>query len=911
MDLTVACRQISMFLLLSGVLGRVLKRSPVDTLQAEISITEEQSIETVGENLNLIARQALERASLQWTNLRPVRFTLLENNDYFRICPNEALNISFLCLKSRLDRESLCPTEDTRSPADKLQLQGEKPFDPMTLLSGQSAVTSDCSMTLLLIMDFLNTFEETTQQRILSIVVRVLDINDNAPSWSIQKYDQPFRRRHSVDGSHNPHFASTLPVLDLRIRERMKPGSKIELPQAVDPDAYPENTTAAYGIASSEEDDAFSLEWTGRTRQTSAYSAPRPANEKLWLIVNKELDRDAQKTHHVKIFAVDGGTQAKTGHLLLNITVEDVNNHPPEFEKRKDLVWVLEHSPIGTTIYRLRATDKDESDIDKLVFSLSPSSPPSVAKLFSVDSRTGEIRLQGELDYEKETSYELQVSVSDGLWFDETTLTVALLNINDNPPEITLHSHLAVSSSFPSFLDSHHRIPGSQLTIEVMENGPSDQLIATFTVTDPDDAAEERFLQTNTPLRDTFLQANGLTLQQAIERMRQTPQCKLNNDFMQVHLISQDSRSSLARFQIRLANKPVDREISAKHLIRIECWDQANRFGKQVFAQSTMAGYRNAPARSTSVMFTLIVLDENDSVPQFIVPTSKSLAEGQPAGTIILTVTAKDADDPYTLNGQLGLQYNIVSSPDVVFAHYRSTNLSSLPTRDPSTWFTLEPRTGELRSAIVFDRETIESVNLTIAVTDGGVVNVSSKAKHNSATIAIQINITDVNDCQPTFDRLLYQLNVSEGATPPLLVGKVTAEDCDADEANRRLHYWLQQSSKTSSAGRWFTISRNGELYLGAKGGVTSGERFQDWRPLDREREETIVLEVYARDHGQPSLTGSARIIIRLEDVNDNSPVWQFPKPHDRFINVSLEGSVGQRIAQVSCIHFIGSDVSS
>ncbi|VDM22264.1 unnamed protein product [Hydatigera taeniaeformis] len=875
-----------------AISNRVHKRSTLDTLYAEISVVEEQDVGTFAENLNFLARQALERAGIQYTDLRPLQITLLEPNPYFRICFEEALNASFLCLKKRIDREQLCPTEGICCPRYQQQ---QKLFDP--LASPTSEIRQDdCAISLILMVDLVDIFDNIMQQRLLSLTIRVLDINDHAPTWRLQRASQPLVRVSNDQSRLN----TAIPVLNLPIREHTKVGTKIELPEAVDPDAYPENTTVNYGIES-DVSGLFSLEWTGKISRTISnfIDSPQPPY-KLWLVLNKELDRDKQKSHQVKVFAVDGGAvKPQTGYLMLNITVEDVNNHPPKFEKIEELVWVLEHSPIGSVIYRLRASDKDESDLDKLEFGLATSVTSQVASLFAVDKRTGEIRVQGELDYEKITSYKLSVTVTDGLWFDEAVITIGILNINDHPPVITLHSHLAAASKFHLF-DPHHRVSGSQLTIEVKENGSPDQLIATFTVTDGDDAAEARFLQSNTPIRDAFLRAISLSLQEATERIKQPPRCKLSNELMEIELLSLDNQSHKARFQVRLANKPLDREVSAKHLVRIECWDQANRFGNHILAQSNMVGYRNAFSRSKSVVFTLIVLDENDSVPQFVGPMIGSVVEGQPVGTLIAQITANDADDPYTINGQAGLRYSIVGEPDVTYvAQSKPSNLTfTVNSQSVSTWFTLDPRTGELRSSVIFDREVVSFFNLTVSVTDGG-EDTNSSLKRNSAFTTVQITVSDVNDCQPIFDRLVYQLNISEGATPPLLVGEVHANDCDADEINRRLYYWLQQQpSNSTSAGRWFTVSRTGELYLGSKG--TNDGKVHDWRPLDREKEELIVLEVLARDHGQPSLTGSAQVIIRLQDVNDNSPVWHFPKPNERVINVSLDASVGQRVAEVS-----------
>ncbi|VDL92197.1 unnamed protein product [Schistocephalus solidus] len=937
-----------------------------NNLRAEVSVVEEQNENSVVENLSEVTRQALERSGLPWRSLLPLRFTLLESNSFFRVSFNETTNESLLLLKNRLDRESLCFTEGTCCTHMDAQL-GAEPFEPLMLSS-----KSDCSLSLILMFELQNSLDFSVEQCILSLTIRILDINDNAPSWPIQyrreKPVGPLRYGGSSSRENSQLGNPVTSVFQLPIREHTKIGTRFELPLAVDPDAYPENTTAHYEIDhNSPNSDLFTLDWTVKPQhisfpdesQASGGDLGRgPGPSTLWLVLNKEIDRDVQSSYQIRIAAIDGAvSKPQTGYLLLNITVEDINDHPPEFEKREDFVWVPEHSPIGSVVYKVKATDRDESDLGKLTYSLAATATPAVSELFTVDPRTGDLRVQGDLDYERQTFYQVPVTVSDGLDSDEAKITIGLININDHPPSVSLHSHLS-ATKFQSY-EMLQRVPGSQLTIEVRENGPPDQLIATFSVADLDDAAEERFLQTDSPVREAFLRNNGINLQQAMERISQPPTCKINSDLLMIQqlAVNANSRSFKSRFQIRLANKALDREVSAKYLIRLECWDQTNRFGNTIFAQSQsrMGGLHHPFARSTSVLFSLVVLDENDSAPKFVGPMTGTIAEGLPVGTLIMQLTAKDADDPYTLGGQAGLRFRLSGDPLVTYAQSYGQNHSSsikeTPTmlQPPSTWFTLDSRTGDLRSSVVFDCETVQSINLTVTVNDGGDEdgsNTSRTLHHNSATTTVQINIQDVNDCAPVFDSPIYELNVSEGATPPLLIGRVHVSDCDSDENNRLLHYWLQQPrsippefsrseatissagkrrmptvpllvptitpSSSSSSARWFTISRSGELYLGAvtqrrlsnsqASQTPNNPHLQDWRPLDREREDIIVLDVCARDHGSPSLTGSAQIIIRLLDINDNSPVWQFPRSNERILNVSLEASVGQKVAQVSTV---------
>ena len=46
-------------------------------------------------------------------------------------------------------------------------------------------------------------------------------------------------------------------------------------------------------------------------------------------------------------------------------------------------------------------------------------------------------------------------------------------------------------------------------------------------------------------------------------------------------------------------------------------------------------------------------------------------------------------------------------------------------------------------------------------------------------------------------------------------------------------------------------------------------------KPLDRERRKRLELTLTARDHGVPSRSASARLVISVSDRNDNSPRFE------------------------------------
>lgn len=73
---------------------------------------------------------------------------------------------------------------------------------------------------------------------------------------------------------------------------------------------------------------------------------------------------------------------------------------------------------------------------------------------------------------------------------------------------------------------------------------------------------------------------------------------------------------------------------------------------------------------------------------------------------------------------------------------------------------------------------------------------------------------------------------------------------------------------------------------------------------LDREQTPVLSFEVVATDGGRPPTSAFANVLIRVLDVNDNSPVWLFPKQYGSrtLVNISQHSTVGYQLAQLKAI---------
>eukprot|EP00063_Salmo_salar_P093073 XP_014067908.1 PREDICTED: protocadherin gamma-C4-like [Salmo salar] len=236
------------------------------------------------------------------------------------------------------------------------------------------------------------------------IEVEIRDINDNSPNFITKE-------------------------LTLKIAESVVVGRRFSLESAEDPDVG-SNALKYYTIS---KDECFSL-------KVKDLSNGRKAPE---LVLEKPLDREKQAVHQLLLTALDGGNPVRSGTSQITITVLDVNDNFPVFEKALYKVSINENSPKGTFMVKLKAIDIDDVQNGKVKYSFGERTPNAVLSIFDIDSDTGEIFLKGELDFENAATYEIDISAKDNGTPEmegQCSVQVEVVDVNDNPPEIIFTS---------------------------------------------------------------------------------------------------------------------------------------------------------------------------------------------------------------------------------------------------------------------------------------------------------------------------------------------------------------------------------------------------------------------------------------------------------------------------------------
>uniref|UniRef100_A0A3Q3IEQ8 Cadherin domain-containing protein n=1 Tax=Monopterus albus TaxID=43700 RepID=A0A3Q3IEQ8_MONAL len=168
------------------------------------------------------------------------------------------------------------------------------------------------------------------------------------------------------------------------------------------------------------------------------------------------------------------------------------------------------------------------------------------------------------------------------------------------------------------------------------------------------------------------------------------------------------------------------------------------------------------------------------------------------------------------------------------------------------------------------DREQKEKHSLFVTAVDGG-------KPQRSGTLNVSIIVLDINDNRPTFSQEIYQIEIRENVPIGTTVAKVKAIDTDQGP-NGEIEYSLSKTLGRKVYEIFELDSLSGQIKL--KG------------PLDFEESESYKLEVEASDKGTPPLTGRCRVIVKIKDVNDNSPEIEITSLSSRVSEDSKPGTV-------------------
>ncbi|MBN3316900.1 FAT3 protein, partial [Atractosteus spatula] len=173
------------------------------------------------------------------------------------------------------------------------------------------------------------------------------------------------------------------------------------------------------------------------------------------IVLEKTLDREQQGLYNITVRASDQGKSVQLSSLVnVTITVLDINDNPPVFERRDYLATVPEDVALGTEVLTVYAASKDIGTNAEIYYSIRSGNGHGK---FQINSHTGTISLSKELDYETCKDYFLTVEARDGgtpPLSAVTSVNINLTDVNDNAPVFSRDTYSAVISEDASIGES-------------------------------------------------------------------------------------------------------------------------------------------------------------------------------------------------------------------------------------------------------------------------------------------------------------------------------------------------------------------------------------------------------------------------------------------------------------------------
>ncbi|XP_041653156.1 protocadherin beta-16-like [Cheilinus undulatus] len=548
-----------------------------------------------------------------------------------------------------------------------------------------------------------------------SITVEITDINDNPPAF--EKNEVSFK-----------------------ISESAVVGAKFVLDRAIDLDVG-KNGLQKYELKPT---DNFVLKQANQG----------DATEKAEMVLQRPLDREKDELLSLVLTAFDGGDPQMSGTIRIFITILDANDNAPVFTQPTYAATVSENSPQGTVITSVTASDADYGVNGRIKYSIT-SSLNQAHSMFEINEETGEIRLTGNIDYEKARNYHLNIRANDeGGLTDSCKVIVEVIDINDNRPTINVMS--------TSNMISEHSEPNT--------------VVAMMNVQDPDSNENGKvhcFINDNTPLtiKSTSNNFYSLVTDSDLDRevaseynitvtcsdegvpslsssVTVTLQISDVNDNAPVFdrssyeaSIVENNTPGLSIFTVRARDAdwkqnarvsyiledssvngvPVSSYVSVSadsgviNAVRSFDYEQIKDFQFRVRAQDG-----GSPPLSSNVTVRMLIQDQNDNPPQVLYPV-------QTGGSVVAEMVPRAADVGYLVTKVVAVDVDSGQNAWLSYKLQRATDRAL---------FEVGSQNGEIRTIRqVSDKDAVKQ-RLTVIVEDNG-------QPSRSATVIVNVAVAD------------------------------------------------------------------------------------------------------------------------------------------------------------------------
>ena len=516
---------------------------------------------------------------------------------------------------------------------------------------------------------------------VVSIQIRVLDVNDNAPRFS--ELDQV----HTLNITEN--FNIPNPIL------RLEP---------LDLDNGTNGTVDFYITAGNEENFFYigpPLEYVG------------PDTSRLELFFNRSVDYETHKVFNLTIFMHDHGTPQLNFTQIIVIDINDVNDECPRFVMSVFDFALKENHTVGLEHPFAKAEAIDRDSIPSvMVFSLVYdvlTTPSDAFEYIAINNETGELYLKQAIDYETDLIlHHLEFSIQ--VWEqgmeanrDVANVEIVLKDVNENSPDIRI-------------LRQSHSVPENQ----DLENAP----FLAIEAYDPD-GVDYPIVEVDPPLPVLTRRAGNLftfAVNGALDRELV--------DHATFNITVHDEGSPSLAFKFTVELEVLDENDNPPQFTEVEY--------STIAMETTPIHHVVATVQATDPD-----IGENGAVSYAIESVTPPIAESwfsidsltgnitvettmnyTLANSVHITVTAEDNGTAKAYTTNASTTVNISISPSVTFKpwSYQEHCLpNQIKIQDTSTKVYLEFRTGEKAGLLLYE-QSVEGENFVLGIQEGKVV---------------------------------------------------------------------------------------------------------------------------------------------------------------------------------------------
>ncbi|XP_015226620.1 PREDICTED: neural-cadherin-like [Cyprinodon variegatus] len=593
-----------------------------------------------------------------------------------------------------------------------------------------------------------------------------------------------------------------------------------------------------------------------------------------WVFVNQPI---SQRTYITRdIIATDGGNRNTSVELAVTIT--NVKNQPPQWEKDSYNVVIPENTARDTPIVTIKATSQlgDPRVTYNLEDGMVPETNMPVRFYLSPNREDGSasILVSEPLDYETTPFFSLRVRAQNVAAVPLAAFTRVYVNItdvNDNVPFFT-------SSIYESSVTEGAQIGTSVLQVSAHDKDLGLNGEITYSLLS-DSSGDHNFFRIDPQYGIIYTEAVfdrearssyllEVQSEDGQESARPGKNKQPNTDTAYVRVFISDVNDNKPVFAQRLYEVGVDENADVGlAVVTVSATDEdegANAKLRYQITSGNKGGAFDIEPEVGTIFISQLLDYEKQKRYKLLVLASDGKWEDYAA--VVVTIVNKNDEAPvFSMNEYYGSVTEELDGSPVFVLQVTATDPDkdadqgairySIHGQGAESHFMINDITGEMYAQRTMDREERAVWRFVVMATD-------EEGEGLTGFTDVIINVWDINDNAPTFvcapDNC--HSSVAENSPPGTFVVEMTAVDLDdaAVGQNAILTYRIIENAQNSDNANLFTIdSSTGTVSVAADG-------------LDRERADRHHLVVEARDGG--GMIGTATVTIVVTDINDHVP---------------------------------------